>query len=224
MSRNKNDGSMFAIRLRDERYRRDEEGHPIYDSTEEFAKKIGVSRQTLGFWLNNKRTPDMDGLIKVSKALNMSIDYLVGISDSNSMDIDIQAVTRCTGLSEKAIKAINCEGYKGNMSDFINGFIESKDFYRFVLAFSNTYFLAQNVTADNKDAFLDESLIFENGDCLDITLRITMMDAVDRMRQTMCDYFNKYAHDYFERMANVYSQITVEEITPIPANDDSEVK
>ena len=99
-----------------------------YDSNQAFADKLGISRQTLGFWLHNdpkkRRSPDMDGLIKVSKALNMSIDYLVGLSESNSLDADIQAVSKYTGLSEKAINAMNDDRFQADMGCFLSEFAE----------------------------------------------------------------------------------------------------
>lgn len=72
-------------------------------SNKEFAELLGVSRQTLGFWYNSDRTPDMDMLVKISTALDVSIDYLVGLSDSNSLDYNVQALSSETGLSDKAI-------------------------------------------------------------------------------------------------------------------------
>lgn len=230
VSKNKNDNPQFRAILKDIAFNGcDVKGvHYEFKSIQEFADFLGVSRQTLGFWLHEdekkRRTPDMDMLIKVSKALNMSIDYLVGLSENNTLDADIQAVARYTGFSEKAIKAIKHEGFHGEMGLFLSEFVEKPIFNRFVLAFSNAHFLASNVTKENKDAYLEQSLIFENGECFDLNYRKTMMEAVTDACTEICNSFNEFAHFYFDRKAEINSRITVEEIIPIEAHDDSEVK
>lgn len=98
MSKEKNNGTIFKERLRELSYQ--------YESNTKFAEAMGVSRQTLGHWLNSDRTPDMDMLVKICKALNVSTDYLTGLSDNNSLDSDIQAVSMATGLSTDSIKNI----------------------------------------------------------------------------------------------------------------------
>lgn len=42
------------------------------------AKISGVDRNTIYSWLSGKRMPQSDSLIKISTALDVSIDYLVG--------------------------------------------------------------------------------------------------------------------------------------------------
>ena len=45
------------------------------------VKRTGISRPTITFWYNGQRTPDAESLIILSKALNLSADYLLGLSD-----------------------------------------------------------------------------------------------------------------------------------------------
>lgn len=49
-----------------------------------FAEKFGGSRQSVGFWYNGDRAPDAENLIMLSQFLNVSIDYLLGISDTKN--------------------------------------------------------------------------------------------------------------------------------------------
>ena len=42
------------------------------------SKVSGVDRNTIYSWLNGKRQPQVDALIKVSSALNISLNYLIG--------------------------------------------------------------------------------------------------------------------------------------------------
>lgn len=207
--------------------------HYEFKNNQELADFLGVSRQTLGFWLHEneekRRSPDMDGLIKVSKALNMSIDYLVGLTESNTLDADIQAVARYTGLSEKAIKAMNDDRFQADMGFFLSGFAEHPSFNKFAIAFANTHYLASEVTEENKDDPLQETIDYPTRSSFIIVTEKTIVGKMHELCDSMCGYFNEYARFYFDRMADICSRITVDDITPeeiipIEAQDDSEVK
>ena len=45
---------------------------------DEFAKELGVSRATLGFWEQGKFQPSHEMLIRLSDIFGVSVDYLLG--------------------------------------------------------------------------------------------------------------------------------------------------
>ena len=45
------------------------------------AKQIGVSKGIISFWENGLREPTMTSLIKLARFFDVSIDYLVGLTD-----------------------------------------------------------------------------------------------------------------------------------------------
>ncbi len=47
----------------------------------ELAKGINVSKGIISLWENNLREPKLSNLIALSKYLNVSIDYLAGLSE-----------------------------------------------------------------------------------------------------------------------------------------------
>ena len=47
----------------------------------ELAKQIGVSKGIISFWENGLREPTMTSLIKLARFFDVSIDYLVGLTD-----------------------------------------------------------------------------------------------------------------------------------------------
>ena len=63
-------------------------------STTEFADKLGLSRQTVGFYLNGERIPDSETLIKICKSCQVSADWLLGI--------EVEEL----GLSQKSISTL----------------------------------------------------------------------------------------------------------------------
>ena len=70
-------------------------GNRIYElrkqkglSQESIAHTLGVSRQSVSLWETNQASPSMDNLISLAKVFEVSIDELVGLSDSSSNDVN----------------------------------------------------------------------------------------------------------------------------------------
>ena len=63
-------------------------------TTTEFADKLDLSRQTVGFYLNGERIPDSETLIKICKNCKVSADWLLGLEAEE------------LGLSQKAIATL----------------------------------------------------------------------------------------------------------------------
>lgn len=73
-------------------------------SNTEFADFLGISRQTVGFYCNGDRVPDALTLVKIAQTCGVSADWLLGLSEVKTFDIDLQKVCRFTKLSEEAVK------------------------------------------------------------------------------------------------------------------------
>lgn len=57
-------------------------------SQQEFADQIGVSRTIVGNYERNINTPSIEVLLKIAKALDVNIDFLVGEGEFSSFDKD----------------------------------------------------------------------------------------------------------------------------------------
>lgn len=74
-------------------------------SQEEAAKGIGITPQTLGRYENDKRKPDSEVLIMISKYYKVSVDYLLGLSDFPLVnEKDIETACKVTGLSLRTVQ------------------------------------------------------------------------------------------------------------------------
>lgn len=73
-------------------------------SQDELAREFGASRQTVSKWMLGESIPDIDALIKMAKYYNVSADYLLGLSDTVSVDVNVKATMEYTGLSEAAVE------------------------------------------------------------------------------------------------------------------------
>ena len=54
-----------------------------------FARFLGISRQSLGFYINGSRIPDIHTLRKICEACGCSSDYIIGLSNIKNPDTDI---------------------------------------------------------------------------------------------------------------------------------------
>lgn len=70
------------------------------------SKLIEMSRPTVQFWHNGERTPDAENIIKLANAFGVSADYLLGITESPSLDADVRSAQEYTGLSDRAVKSL----------------------------------------------------------------------------------------------------------------------
>ena len=76
-------------------------------SITEFAKELGMSRQTLGFYLNGDRIPDIKAIRQICEFCGVTADWLIGLSEVKSPDTTVQAVCAFTGLSEEAVNSLH---------------------------------------------------------------------------------------------------------------------
>lgn len=52
------------------------------------AEKLGISQPAYASWERGVKKPTQDNLVKIAKILNVSVDYLVGISKEKSDELD----------------------------------------------------------------------------------------------------------------------------------------
>lgn len=75
-------------------------------SVTDFAQKIGLTRQTVGFYLNGDRIPDCETLALICSKCDVSANWLLGLSDVKSPCASIAAINQLTGLSELSIQRL----------------------------------------------------------------------------------------------------------------------
>ena len=63
-------------------------------SQKDLAELSGVTTSSLSPWLKGTTEPKIYGVAQIAKALNISIDYLLGLSDVKTPDIKMQAIMK----------------------------------------------------------------------------------------------------------------------------------
>ena len=66
---------------------------------EQVAQIIGVNKSTVSSYENDMRQPPYDTLIKLARLYHVSTDYLLGVTDTRSLDV--------RGLTEAEIDVIS---------------------------------------------------------------------------------------------------------------------
>jgi transcriptional regulator with XRE-family HTH domain len=97
----------------------------------ELAKKVNVSAQVISNWERGYTTPDSDDISRLSKAMNISSDYLLGTSENKESDWDSK-LPELTAKDERDItkdleKIINSLENKDGYSHFDGQTIEDID-------------------------------------------------------------------------------------------------
>lgn len=92
------------------------------------ADTLGVSAQSLSFYENAKRSPNLEQLAKISEFFGVSADYLAGFSSASSPQTDIQAICRYIGIDDKAVenlRQINSSDteHKQLMNEILSAFL-----------------------------------------------------------------------------------------------------
>ena len=64
----------------------------------EVADALGMPYNTYSNYESNLREPNSAVLIKIADFYNVSIDYLLGLSNIKSVDTDMQTACKYTGL------------------------------------------------------------------------------------------------------------------------------
>ena len=75
-------------------------------SQKELADFLGIDQSTVSHFVNGRRTPNINQIVRISYFFDTTADYLLGISSVPTTDKDLQFVCDYTGLDEYAIKNI----------------------------------------------------------------------------------------------------------------------
>lgn len=86
-------------------------------SQQEVADYLKISRVSLGYYESGERKPDIEVLSKLATYYKVTSDYLLGLSDNSTTDINTQNICQKTGLSDKTVENI----IKLNQLDSVTG-------------------------------------------------------------------------------------------------------
>ena len=94
----------------------------LVTNTSELATFLGCSVQAVNQYKQGTAVPHIDKIIKIAEFYNVSVDYLLGVTNAPSRDNNIQSVCGFTGLSQKAVLLLHD---LSKSSSYTKGFRES---------------------------------------------------------------------------------------------------
>lgn len=84
-------------------YDSDKNEYKTYDS---LGDKIGVSRQAVSNYYNGFTYPDTFILAKIARTFGVSTDYLLGVSEISTTDVETKRIIEMLGLKENIVEAL----------------------------------------------------------------------------------------------------------------------
>lgn len=72
----------------------------------DLAKQLGVTDNTISYYCSGARTPSVSQIIQISKILDVSSDFLLGISPTVTKDQTVQSIVSQLGLPEYIIELL----------------------------------------------------------------------------------------------------------------------
>lgn len=99
------------------------------------AHELKVSRQAVSQYQDGSTQPNLQKLAEIAKYFGVSVDWLLGLTDMPTPNMDVRAIANYTHLSDKAIERLNSltaiEG--GDMYlIMLSAMIESPELYRLI--------------------------------------------------------------------------------------------
>lgn len=125
-----------------------------WDSLAEALKaqyEIQIHRDTLKFYeakkghskAGNNRSMKAEYLYCLADYYGVSVDYLLGRTDTRSPDADIKAVCEFTGLSEQAVTSL--KAYSKQSVSFISEFLEKSEITHIAILYENLIHYRKNL-------------------------------------------------------------------------------
>ena len=73
-------------------------------STVEFARRLGMTQQTVDLYLKEARKPSLEFVLKVCSTFDVSADWLLGLTDDRAPGAAVTTDARIAELEKKVIR------------------------------------------------------------------------------------------------------------------------
>lgn len=111
------------------------------ETRDSLAAKVGVQRQTIGYYANGQSKPDTEKLAKIAEALQVSSDWLIGVSNKSNQT-DKHNILQCLSSGAAAALHMYLTIGEDDVISFINYIIGERsldDLVKSIHAFAGDY-------------------------------------------------------------------------------------
>lgn len=88
------------------------------------ASKVGVTKQAMSCYIRGKRIPRYDILVSIARALDISVDYLVGTSNAKKRQTNADRIRNMSDEELAEFLAVHDLGLKGNDLPMLTDWLE----------------------------------------------------------------------------------------------------
>ena len=85
----------------------------------ELAKRLGIGQSSYADWERGKKNPTQENLIKLAQILNVSVDYLVGNSDEENTNKELEDIELLFRMNSKGLTDEEKELFKKELIEFM---------------------------------------------------------------------------------------------------------
>ena len=172
----------------------------------EFSKALGVTQDAVRQWQAGYTMPKVDRLGEIADFFGVSLDFLLGKTETPSPNIEMQAIANYTGLSEQAINILHT--LPKEQLDIISQMIASRTLFLQAVDDLDTMRIADKSRMDDKqkDAFI--------GECVTVTGNLETGETITSPKTTVVEVTlsGREAGNYYAQQARLLLSQVVEEI------------
>lgn len=112
------------------------------------AQELGINYSTYAMYEVDRREPNFETLVSIANHYSVTTDYLLGVSDCKSPDIEEQAICKKTKLTQNALESIMDEKFQKfddrpyHKIDVLNLLLENSVFHGSLAAVSDCLFFS----------------------------------------------------------------------------------
>ena len=110
------------------------------------AESLNVTKNTFRQWMSGNATPTVNKLIRLSEYFNVSTDYLLGLSDIKTKDVDVENARKIFGLSESAMATLKSKN--AIIREAANALFETESGILFLTSLNDAIEIARNGKKD----------------------------------------------------------------------------
>ena len=173
---NMNEETSFADRLSDFMNTRSDN---FKMTARELSEITGISTAMFSDYRNNKSNPTSTNIVKIAKALNVSADYLLGISQDEAGDTSDEALEKRFGLNSTAITELQKlkddvsyyprNDYKFSLIDCLNMILSDPNFNRAMHELREVLHTIAIFDTDNTNAFIFQGITVDGKNEVDFS-------------------------------------------------------
>lgn len=85
----------------------------------ELAGKLGIVQSSFADWERGKKKPTQENLVKIAQILNVSVDYLVGNSDEENTNKELEDIELLFRMNSKGLTDEEKAVFKKELIEFM---------------------------------------------------------------------------------------------------------